>query len=446
MADLAIKAVAFLVFVALVGGATYAAYGAIGSTGTVPRGIVVEPVRAEVGAAPGDDVALGFDVKNGGDATERVTLSVLDAAGMDAGATTRFLIAAGDGSGGFLTLHVPLGVPPGPRVVTVLATTEQAPVKRSTTTVTLDILPGTEPIVRAGDTATVEYVGWLSDGTIFGSDIATYIDSAIPKATAFRGTPGNFSVDTNLSNPASRTVPGFTEGIIGMHKGSTRSFVLTPDQAFGNATLEENRNRVDHALRVVELPRAPLNVSVSVFGQHINDTKQGDPASFKANSTFIFDQPPNRWTFRILCINGVSAPTFKGTCDANTVTYIPDPPLGDAFHVHRGVNLTSLVTAKNETTLTFTAEDPAPLNGTFTFYDYWPGASKLIAKNATALTIENDPAVGTEFTDSSSGSPVAYSVARLDAEHVVLSRANTQPLAGQTLYFAVTVLDVVSQV
>lgn len=69
---------------------------------------------------------------------------------------------------------------------------------------------GTGAEAMAGDIVTVDYMGWLADGTLFND-----FDDV------------DFSLDG--------VIPGFRDGIIGMLVGGTRLIVIPPEQGYGAA-------------------------------------------------------------------------------------------------------------------------------------------------------------------------------------------------------------------
>jgi peptidylprolyl isomerase len=75
---------------------------------------------------------------------------------------------------------------------------------------------GTGAEAIGGTTATVHYVGKLEDGTIFDS-------------SRRRGEPYSFLLG------AGKVIPGWDEGVAGMHVGGLRRLVIPPDLAYGEA-------------------------------------------------------------------------------------------------------------------------------------------------------------------------------------------------------------------
>lgn len=80
----------------------------------------------------------------------------------------------------------------------------------------IDILePGTGAEAKAGDTATVHYVGTLADGTTFDS-------------SRDRGEPFVFALG------AGQVIRGWDEGVRGMKIGERRRLTIPSDMAYGD--------------------------------------------------------------------------------------------------------------------------------------------------------------------------------------------------------------------
>lgn len=77
-----------------------------------------------------------------------------------------------------------------------------------------DVVPGTGAEVKAGDTITAHYVGWLTDGTVFDSSVE-------------RGQP--------LTSALSGLIQGWQQGIPGMRVGGIRRLDIPAELAYGAA-------------------------------------------------------------------------------------------------------------------------------------------------------------------------------------------------------------------
>ena len=79
-----------------------------------------------------------------------------------------------------------------------------------------DLVVGTGATAVAGDSLTVNYIGWLADGTKFDSSYD-------------RGQPYPFRLG------AGEVIKGWDEGIPGMKVGGKRRLVIPPSLAYGSA-------------------------------------------------------------------------------------------------------------------------------------------------------------------------------------------------------------------
>jgi len=77
-----------------------------------------------------------------------------------------------------------------------------------------DIVVGNGDTAQAGKTVSVQYTGWLANGTKF--------DSSLSAGKPFEFTLGKGSV-----------IKGWDEGVAGMKVGSTRILIIPPDLAYG---------------------------------------------------------------------------------------------------------------------------------------------------------------------------------------------------------------------
>jgi FKBP-type peptidyl-prolyl cis-trans isomerase len=77
-----------------------------------------------------------------------------------------------------------------------------------------DLVVGTGPMPKQGDTVIVHYTGWLTDGTKFDSSVD-------------RGQPFSFPLG------AGRVIKGWDEGVATMHQGGKRKLIIPPSLGYG---------------------------------------------------------------------------------------------------------------------------------------------------------------------------------------------------------------------
>lgn len=96
------------------------------------------------------------------------------------------------------------------------ATTEDPsfPVDNVTELKTEDLVEGDGAEAKQGSAVTVNYTGWLTDGTKF--------DSSLDSGQPFQFTIGEQKV-----------ISGWEEGIAGMKVGGTRLLIIPPDKGYG---------------------------------------------------------------------------------------------------------------------------------------------------------------------------------------------------------------------
>jgi FKBP-type peptidyl-prolyl cis-trans isomerase len=77
-----------------------------------------------------------------------------------------------------------------------------------------DLVVGTGPEAKSGDAVSVNYTGWLEDGTKFDSSID-------------RGVPFEFTIGAGM------VIKGWDEGVAGMRVGGKRKLIIPPDLGYG---------------------------------------------------------------------------------------------------------------------------------------------------------------------------------------------------------------------
>lgn len=86
----------------------------------------------------------------------------------------------------------------------------------------------TEKTVKAGDSVSVDYTGWLDDGTIFDTSVAATAQQAGIYDERMAYTPLNFTVGSG------EYLQGFEDAVVGLKINQSTNITLTPAQAYGN--------------------------------------------------------------------------------------------------------------------------------------------------------------------------------------------------------------------
>jgi FKBP-type peptidyl-prolyl cis-trans isomerase len=117
-------------------------------------------------------------------------------------------LAACGGGGGSKATPTPTSTPTPQPIPTLVG----EPTVTASGLKIIDTLVGTGTEAKAGDSLTVQYTGYLEDGTIFDGP-------------AIHGGPASFSL--------TRAILGWQEGVPGMKAGGKRRLIIPPALAYG---------------------------------------------------------------------------------------------------------------------------------------------------------------------------------------------------------------------
>lgn len=129
---------------------------------------------------------------------------------------------------------------------------------------------GSSLSVQDGDTVTVDYIGTLDDGSLFDTSLADVAQEKGKYVPQRQYKPLTFVVGEG------QVVSGFDAAVLGLEKGDTKTFTLSPEDAYGPVNEElilTDLERKSSLNLTVPIPRALFEKS---FGE---DHKVGDELS-----------------------------------------------------------------------------------------------------------------------------------------------------------------------
>lgn len=423
-----LKAVALLVFLGAVAGATYGVQTLL-DVQVSDGGLSMSPAHERLAAAPGQSVT--FPVKLTSRAGEPTDARLVVATEPFAGNSSVQRVAPGLAQTLFVTVTVPADATPGSYKIGLRAETPAGERLRERGDVLrLDVLaPGRG--FQDGDAVNITYTGRLTEtGTVFFTNDPALATASFPRVDGFRPATGSAEVRTK---PTPNVVPGLLEGMLGMQVGETRSILVTPEKGFGAGTLEEREARDERIERSSSLPVRVQSAARDTFATHLRDSGQGDVSNFSAGDLFYVDeeQTGNRLPYAIVALT------------ESEVRYRFAPQIGENYTIHLAWPNASAVTSINETTVVFTTTPTTAPGEPITMRPHWPDMSALVEVTDAEIVVRHSPAIGTshEERDPFSPTPRRLTVKELTDTEIVYAYPSSNPLAGKILTFDVTIVS-----
>lgn len=417
MHDLALRAGALLVFLAVLGGGFVLAEQSFGTTVLGSRGglQLSSPEPAKL-AAPGTSVTFPVTVRNGGAETIDVSLATPDTAPLRAHFTPATLrLAPGEAAGAYASFEAPAAEGANALKLPVQALVQGKPA--ATLPLTLNLASGAGG-ARDGDTVEVDYVGRYENGTLFDTSVQAVGEGPFPKPEGFRREYQPIRLE--LGEQAG-TIPGFWKGLLGMAEGQSKTLVLRPWEAYGNATQRIEVPRSQELPRLSQPFERVQHYPRSILAQYLNESsKPGD-------IVHIEDPSGNE---RVYLLREL---------DAVNVTVVWQVKEGEPFTIYPIWPGQSHAREVTDTSVVFLTT-PSDTNATLTFYNFWPNMTRVERMNDTHIVLDHAPPEGLEFDLPRRGPPVQAGVLEVTATTIFVETPNDHPLAGQTLVFDVRVV------
>lgn len=125
------------------------------------------------------------------------------------------------------------------------------------------VLVNDSKTVKAGDLVRVNYIGKLPNGQVFDTSLYSVATDNVtyPKSLffSFRGNATTYNT-LNFTVGQGQMIKGFDNGMLGMKVGETRTLVIPPEQAYGNA----NESKIS-TLNLTETVPVQKSMSVEAF-------------------------------------------------------------------------------------------------------------------------------------------------------------------------------------
>lgn len=424
MADLGVRALAFLVFAALLGGSVWAAYEYL-----AVEGASIDPLGETYDVGAGTAFTVPWTVTNTGSAPAHFFVAFEDDGGLGVGRVAPVEIDV-EGFGkvaGWSTFAVRGDAPAGDHRV-ALAVAGVAGERLAGVPLDVTVLPAGEGL-GAGDTAQVRYVGRYPEGPVFDTNVEAIAFGPWPKAQDFRPHPTWEPFPVTLG-PDTRVVAGFAQGLEGMRVGQSRTVVVPPELGYGNATREDVIPRTVEIERNRTVDVRDLQIQRPQWESHIRSTGQGDPATFGPGSTFEIYDELNTYRARVVEIT----PTV--------VTYRFALQEGDRFTLFPFWPDASEVVSVNDTSTVIRTTPTTEPGERFTYFRPWANVTTLDRVEDDLLVLRHEVEPGYTYMASPDGvaPPTELRVARVTDDEIVVAIPNPAPLAGRTLVFDITVV------
>lgn len=417
-----VKALALVVFLAAIAGATYGVREVVGDT-LEAQSLAVTSPRDELNATPGHTVTYVVTVTNRDSAARTV---VVEVAGVVSGRSMATTVRGNTNESIFVPVTLPAELRVGAHPLDVRVLDGDALIRERKHLLTLNVLPE-GPGFTAADLAEANYVGRLTaTGRVFNTNDPALVGLSIPKTDTYRFSQGLLTV---VGEPRPNVVQGLYQGMLGMQPGESRTLSFPPELGYGPATSEERYPRDDIIQRDISLVNSPQRVTVADFNAFINESRQGKAGGYQVGDTFNLTQNNEQWPYEILNISQAG------------VEYRLVAKVGDAFTVYPFWPKGSVVTETNGTHVSFRTTPTSPEGAKLTFRQFWPEMSTVHSVNETHVVIRSSPPMGYSFTSlTQAGEPREARVTNVGEDQIVVSFPSSNPLAGKDLTFDITVV------
>lgn len=204
----------------------------------------------------------------------------------------------------------------------------------------------TEKVVASGSKITTNYIGQMPDGRVFDTSLLSVAtdNTTYPKSLSFVYRTNGAYYTYNFTVGSQSVIEGFSEGVIGMKVGETKTFVVTPDQGYG----EMNASRLRTA-NLNETIAVTDTMTVTAFTSYYGSA----PVSHK-----LYSDPIYGWNVYVVATDGtnvvlqnqaVDGAVYKAYAKAGDTSYgwnVTTEVSGGSITVHHQLTSASALNVK----------------------------------------------------------------------------------------------------
>lgn len=421
MVSTPVKAVALLVFLGAIAGATYGVQtllpqvrdGGIGATALAPA----------LAAAPGANVTFPVTLEERSGATRDLVVHL--SGGPVSGNETAHLVAR-NRTTAFVTVPVPAGAAPAKHLLELRLSEGGRDVLVVKRFAALEVLGDGSGVEEGDEGSFVLTVRLAEPPALSQSNDPLLRGAPFPRHTTFN--PAQPQTPYSLATlPADRDLRG---AILGMQEGESKT--IRVERPAGNATvetIESARLDIERTYRLAKIPASSL--SRAEFDDHLAST--GQTGIDEVGEVFLVPNANPRFplplTLRITAIDDAEVRYELGyETGANFTLYSWWP------------NATRLV---DVTPTEYVFETTPTETEGLTVSGEYPGMSRVAESNETHIVVRHEPPVGTAFArqPQTSPTPIRYVVREIRGDDIVLTSQNPSPFAGRDAIVDIRILE-----
>lgn len=429
-----LKAVAFVVFIATLAGASYGVGALLGDKASA-QALRADPLDASLNATAGHAVTFPVKLQNRAGEQRDVAATIT---GLGQTARSAFVTTKGGANQTvFVTFQVPAGTATGSYPLNLsVVDAAGATLRTSVDALRLEVV-APQPGLRPGQGAEVRYtIRSAENGLVYESNDPALAGQTFAHSATFFG--------VSAAKGPSVVYPGWREVLYGTQQGESRSVTFGPEKGAGNATIEESEARILTLERNETVQLRTRTAPLDAFAQFLQSSGQGNISEKKVGDVIT-----------IRSSSGESNPYRITALDNTSVTLLPDVHVGEVYTIYSYFPRASRVTAvENESVTLYTAPEDRTddanvktyhVGDNLTVYPWWPQMSQITSVTNDTIVIAHNPTLHLQFARPSqdpNAPQITYTVSRLSDTEIFETTSNTNPLAGKAITVDFTIVKI----